>query len=135
MVENEKIKISFDFDYTLEFKHIREYAKELIVRGYDVWIVTSRYSDEKLEECNWIEGNNDILWEAVDELNLPKDKVVFTNYQDKWNYFQNEKFLFHLDDEETELIYINTKTDVIGIGCYENNTWKKECEEILKKFG
>lgn len=126
------IKISFDFDYTLERDHIKEYAKELIQRGFDVWVVTSRYSDDMLKECDWLEGCNKKLWHIVNELKIKKENVVFTNYQDKWNYFENKDFLFHLDDLEREVIYINTKTKVIGVDCFKNKNWKNNCEEIIK---
>ena len=41
------MKVSFDWDGTLEIMHVQEYAKELIERGIEVWIVTSRFSDDE----------------------------------------------------------------------------------------
>ena len=35
--------VSFDFDSTLSRKDVQEYAKELLERGIDVWVVTTVY--------------------------------------------------------------------------------------------
>ena len=40
------MKVSFDFDSTLSRKDVQSFAKELVDRGLEVWIVTSRFDDE-----------------------------------------------------------------------------------------
>jgi len=42
-----KKKISFDFDSTLDNEHIQIFAKELIQKGFNVYIVTSRPRESK----------------------------------------------------------------------------------------
>ena len=37
-----KKKVSFDFDECLDEYEVQEYCRELIKRGYDVWICTAR---------------------------------------------------------------------------------------------
>jgi restriction endonuclease Mrr len=41
-----KYKISFDFDSTLDREDVQEFAKELVEKGHDVWITTSRFSND-----------------------------------------------------------------------------------------
>ena len=58
------MKVSFDFDSTLSRKDVQKFAKELIDKGIDVHIVTSRSSFKQLDE----EGYNDDLYEVADNL-------------------------------------------------------------------
>ena len=44
------MKVSFDFDGTLSRKDVQKLAKELVSEGHEVWIVTSRFSDEAAKE-------------------------------------------------------------------------------------
>jgi hypothetical protein len=44
-------KISFDFDSTLDRKLVQDFAYSLIKRGYEVWILTSRFED--CDNYNW----------------------------------------------------------------------------------
>ena len=39
-------RVSFDMDSTLDIPSIQEYAKMLVEKGIEVWIVTSRYDSE-----------------------------------------------------------------------------------------
>lgn len=41
------MKVSFDFDGTLEPPIVQQYAKELIEKGIEVWVVTSRSKNKK----------------------------------------------------------------------------------------
>ena len=52
-------KVSFDFDNTLDFEHIQMYAKNLIEKKIEVWIVTSRYEDTS--KYNFHATNDDLL--------------------------------------------------------------------------
>jgi hypothetical protein len=45
-------KVSFDFDSTLSRDDVQEFTSELINLGFDVWVVTSRFSNEIAEERN-----------------------------------------------------------------------------------
>lgn len=44
-MKNKERIVTFDFDNTLTRPDVREYAKELMDRGFDVFIVTARYDD------------------------------------------------------------------------------------------
>ena len=53
--------VTFDFDGTLSRADVQEYALELISKGVDVWVVTSRY-DELQKHRYQINPTNDDLW-------------------------------------------------------------------------
>lgn len=105
-------KVSFDFDSTLSRKDVQSFAKELISKSIDVWICTSRFSDENIPHNNW---NNSDLFNVANELGISKDKIIFTNMWDKWTMLKEQGFIFHLDDESWELFLINKHTKTIGI--------------------
>jgi len=46
MINKSSPKVSFDFDGTIVVDTIKAYAKELIDRGFEVWIVTSRWDTD-----------------------------------------------------------------------------------------
>lgn len=126
-------KISFDFDSTLSEKHIQKFASKLIELGFDVWITTSRFPNKIAKKKNWwwVIKNNQELFDVANNLNIQKKNIIFTNGQDKINFLKNNNFLFHLDDDNTEIELINESDDIcIGIWTLNNN-WKKECKKIL----
>ena len=133
------LKCSFDFDGTLEYKSIHEYAKTLIVKGIDVWIVTSRF--ESAEKCNAFFGTtyttdvvNKELFRIAEEVGVPKEKIVFTNMLSKWIYFENHpEFIWHLDDDWEENTQILKHTKVKAISAFGNPNWKQKCERVLRK--
>jgi len=49
---------------------------------------------------------------------------------DKWHFFENKDFVWHLDDDsiENELINDYTKTKAISSIC---SFWKQNCERLL----
>lgn len=113
------MKVSFDFDQTLDREDVQEYAKSLIKRGIEVWICTARPNDPKRMD------NSDI-YEVATTVGIPKDRIIFTNYEFKLPYLKD--FLWHLDDEVTELReFINT--DVKGI--YSKKEYKNKCETLI----
>ena len=130
-----KKKASFDYDATLSRKDVQEFAKELVGQGIDVWIVTSRTSTEDIIARNWHWSlkQNEIVFEVAEECGIPKDNIVFTDHTDKINFLKGKEFLFHLDDDEFELMEILGSKD----GCAPLNvghfSWKENCLEILNK--
>jgi hypothetical protein len=136
-----KIKVSFDFDKTLSEKEVQDFAKDLINKGIEVWIVTKRYDcidkySEK-EIAQW--GITDLVKEHQDlfdiafDLNIPIEHIVFMNNKSKTEFFiENQDFLWHLDDNHSELIEINATTTIIGIH-YDNNVyWDIGCLNAIK---
>ena len=116
-------KVSFDFDSTLDRLDAQEYAKELVNRGIEVWICTSRYSDKN--------NKNEDLHKIATEVGIKKEHIHFQEMQDKYFFFIDKDFIWHLDDDwiELKLIIHNTKTK--GISIFGQSNWKKKCEKLL----
>ena len=133
------MKVSFDFDGTLEMKYMQIYAKELIARGVEVWVVTSRFGDnEKYQKFFKTSINVDItnndLREITDEVGIPEKQIVFTNIKDKAEYFvKHPDFLWHLDDDWIETDLINNNTKVTGINVFGNRLCIEQAEKIIKR--
>jgi len=133
------IKVSFDFDGTLTEKHIKEYAFELIERGIEVWIVTSRLTTEEYTKrfnTNLYYGKlaNRDLFDIAKELGIPKNRIYFTNMSDKWRFFQeNPDFIWHLDDDWAETRGILNKAKTKAINSWGNPSWRQKCERILER--
>ncbi len=135
-------KVSFDFDDTLGHnKEVQDYAEELVSRGVDVHIVTSRYDsvDKYTEETlkrfgiQNLEKEHDYLFEVADRIQIPRENIHFTNMTLKYGFFkENEDFIFHLDDNDVELRHIasHTKTKGVDVFLYD---WKEFCEDILNE--
>ena len=133
------MKVSFDFDDVLSIKYIQNYALELIERGIEVWVITSRFGDDKkykkffLTTTNVKLTNKDLM-EIINKLKITEERLVFTNMKDKYEYFQKyPDFLWHLDDDWIENDLINKNTKVIGINVFGNDTWIKETEKIINR--
>jgi hypothetical protein len=132
------IRISFDFDGTLEHKHIQEYAKELIDRGIEVWIVTSRFGDAEKYKAYFstttgVEITNNDLFEVASNLGIPNERIHFTDMMDKWRFLQDKDFIWHLDDDWCENRQILKHTKTKAISAFGNSSWRQKCERILKK--
>ena len=125
------MKVSFDFDETLSFKSVQEYAKELIEKGIEVHIVTSRYENRDDYDFVWENGHND-LFKVADNLGIPRENIHFTNMEDKFHFFLDKDFIWHLDDNNVELLCININTKTKGIDRVKSN-WKQKCEELISK--
>lgn len=122
--------VTFDFDGTLSRKDVQEYALELMSKGVDVWVVTSRY-DELHKHRYFFNPTNDDLWEVIDRLNIPRWKVRFTCMDWKCNYLFHTKAVFHLDDNPDEFIKMEkakckTKAVQVSSGGFQN-----KCNRIL----
>ena len=127
------MKVSFDFDGTLEMQSVCDYVKDLIGRNVEVFVTTSRFGDdEKYKKffhttINVDIANND-LYEITDDLGIPRENITFTNMEDKWQYLENKGFRFHLDDDWIENEMINERRVSKGINFFGNPNWKEECE-------
>lgn len=130
------MKCSFDYDNSLSRSDLQDYAKELVQRGIEVWIVTSRYDSTSKYTPEMIEdwGIKDLqfehtkLFEVADEIGIAREHIVFMNMQPKKLFFKdNRDFIFHIDDDAVELMtikYVNT------IDSLDNN-WKDLCEDSI----
>jgi hypothetical protein len=129
------MKVSFDFDSTLSRKSVQKLAKKLKREGYDVHIVTTRfedpmrYADPRLQE----KGHKD-MFRFCFYANIPRENIHFTNMADKYEFFkQNSDFVFHLDDDDTEVALINVLTEVPCVHCDSGMLWKERVLNLLKK--
>jgi len=138
-MENKKI-CSFDYDSTLDISSIQEYAKLLIEKGVEVWIVTSRYDspDKYNLKGMWgvtakgLEKSWNELFILADELKIDRTHIVFTNMQNKVIYFKDHpEFIWHLDDSMEETKLINEETSVKGICWMGNKNWRVDCSKML----
>jgi len=126
----EQVKIvSFDFDNTLSRLDVQDYAKELIDRGFDVYIVTSRYDELHKHKYNKNPSNDD-LYLVSDKLGIPKHKIRFTCMEDKASYLSGTQVVWHLDDDHVELNLINKNTSVRGISV-NSSSYKAKCNKLL----
>jgi len=130
------MKVSFDYDGTLELGSVEIFAKELVDHGHEVWVVTSRLSDEEISKSfqPWQRPNwNDDLWESCERIGIPKERVKFTSHVDKIEFLKDKGFIFHLDDDIHELFSIMESDDdckPLNVGHYD---WKENCLELLNK--
>lgn len=131
-----KPQVSFDFDNTLSRKDVQDYAKSLINKGFEVWILTSRY--KKCNDYPWYkpslhENCHQDIFNVMEELNLPEERLIFTNMQDKadtilaFDWFNP---VWHLDDDYIELNIIHKKTKCRAFSVV-SSSYKKKCNKAL----
>lgn len=136
------MRISFDYDSTLDRKDVQEVAKKLIAAGVEMWVCTFRQSDKEgkkwmkphiydfYREVNGGDINGD-LFKVTDELGIKREHIHFTNYVDKDVFFnQNPDFEWHLDDQWDQLKVIMENTSVKAINV-DYDGWEEECLSII----
>lgn len=120
-------KVSFDYDGVLDRADVVLYVKMLIERGVDVYICTSRLSNNDAPSKKW---NND-LYKIIKILGINKNNVIFCDKIDKYKFFKNKDFLFHVDDSFDEVELINSYTNTVGV--FLSDGWIDKCEQIINK--
>ena len=132
------IRCSFDFDGTLSEERVQIYARELIARGVEVWIVTSRFENagkynEFFNESLQISYDHRDLEEVAEDLRIPENRIIFTNMEDKSVYLRDGDFKWHLDDDWSILRDIQSfaKTPAISV---MKSGWKEKCDRLLNKI-
>lgn len=128
------MKISLDFDGTLSRKDVQKYAKELVNRGFDVHIVTSRHSDEAAKEAGWqwILNQNKSLFDVAEDCGIKEENITFTNGRDKIEYLKDKNFKFHLDDDEIELMLIFESDEKCVPLNVNHSDWREHCENVIE---
>lgn len=123
--------VTFDFDNTLSRKDVQDYARSLLSKGIEVWVVTSRYDD--LHRDKYLhKGTNDDIYSVIDELGIPRERIRFTCMHNKYNYLDGTNVIWHLDDDYIELNMINRFTSTKGISVISSN-YKQKCDKLLFK--
>lgn len=139
------MKVSFDFDGTLQREDVQEYAKKLIDRGVDVWVVTTRFDEN--HKSKWIlhfpdapwaheyaahpDDPNYELWEVCHRLGIPRHKVRFTCMEWKYTYLNGTSFSWHLDDNPEEFSHAKAQGCSVPMIQVNTSVWKNKCERLL----
>lgn len=128
---NIRYRVSFDFDSTLSRVDVQRYAKKLIDLGYEVWVCTSRADDETAFKKFHRRDHNEDLWQVVDTLGIPRERVFFSYMKDKHHFFlQNSGFIWHMDDDVIENSLLKEFGNIITINPEEDG-WMEKCESHL----
>lgn len=139
------MKVSFDFDGTLEHEEVQQYAKELIKRGIEVWIVTTRYDANhqhkwlrQFPDAEWAliydkhNGDpNHHVWGVAERLGIPKHHVRFTCMEWKWTYLKGTKFVWHLDDNPEEIVHGRANHNDVPMIEVTRDDWKQRCDDLI----
>jgi len=126
------MKVSFDFDGTLSEESVQEYAKQLIDRGVEVWVVTTRW-DENHKHKYPVNPTLDDLWEVVDRLGIPRWRVRFTCMQWKATYLDGTHFVWHLDDNYQEAYQARQIECNVPIVSVDVDNLEDFCEQLILK--
>lgn len=140
------MKVSFDFDGTLEREDVQEYAKKLIKLGVEVWVVTTRYDSNHQHKwfkafpqelwaqitSNTTGDPNFGLWGVVEKLGIPRHHVRFTCMEYKHKYLDGTKFLWHLDDNPEEFDQAKANNLKVPMIQVESNSWQEKCDRIIR---
>jgi hypothetical protein len=139
-------KVSFDFDGCLGHRaDVQEFCKDLIKRDdVEIWIVTSRpeFPEQHFSDwSNWLEelklSNNDDLFPLAAELGIPRERIVFTwpEFKATWFIEHGRDFVFHLDDDSTELRELRGYVpSIMAVYCYGSGIWRSKCLRALDNF-
>lgn len=127
------MKCSFDFDGTLSEEIVQEYAKELLAKGVEVWVVTTRW-DENHKHKYTLNPTIDDLWEVVDKLGIPRHHVRFTCMEWKQKYLDGTNFVWHLDDNEEEYRIVRQNGCNVPIVLVTSHTWRNKCDKLLEEY-
>jgi len=127
-------RVSFDFDSTLDLRVVQEYAKELIDKGLEVWIITSRYDTKEAEIRFHTKNWNEDLFKVAKELGIPNERIIFTNMELKAETIEEMDLLWHLDDDSIELDFINNETKCVGVERGRKNDWLLQCKKLITNY-
>ena len=118
------MKVSVDYDGTLDQEEVQDYIQDLIDLGNEVHIVTLRHEDRP-------DGNDD-LYATADQLGIDRYYVHFTNGQMKIHFFQKSSdYAFHLDDCEWQLSHLQKDGSVEAVWYEKDGDWKSLCDACL----
>lgn len=121
--------VTFDFDNTLSHKIVQDFAISLILKGIEVFVLTSRY-DELHKHKYTHNPTNEDLYKITDRLGICRSKIRFQCMRDKAEYLLGTNVIWHLDDDIFEVESINRSTNTKGIDVTKKG-WKKECKNLL----
>lgn len=120
------MKISFDFDGTLDREDVQLYAKKLLDAGHEVWITTARYRNNP-----HIRRKNNDLFRVANKVGIPMNKIIFCEMEPKWEVMSGEGFEWHLDDSDLELEGLAENTSIKAIDV-KSPRWMGICESLTR---
>ena len=129
-------KVSFDFDGCLSGLLVQLFAASLVKRDdVEVWIITSRASEDNppmyKQNGVWVQIDNSDLFEVADSVGISRDRIIFTNFADKWESIKDQGFTWHLDDDWHEIRSIDANTECEGITNFGNPKWATMCKNLI----
>ena len=129
------MKVSFDFDSTLDRPSVQDFAKELVNDGVEVWIVTSRCTTEYATEkgWHWVDKQNRKLFRIADNIGIKREHIMFINHVSKSEFIKGKDFIFHLDDDSDELIAILESGDSCKPSNVNHFDWERDCRLYIKQ--
>lgn len=98
-------KISFDFDGTLSENYIQELA-HFLKHVAELWVCTSRAPGKQ---------NDKDLKPIVQSLNIPAERILYTDGGMKWSMLNHYGIDIHFDDMEDEIVEINNRDGCKGL--------------------
>lgn len=121
------MKISFDFDGTLEYTDVQNVAKDLIKRGYDVCILTTRFSDPSKYNFDATEEHQH-LFDVAKEIGI--EEIHFTEFEYKYKTIDDFGIDIHIDDNYRDEVFVINKMCKAKAILYGYD-WLKELEDEL----
>lgn len=109
------MKVSFDYDGTIDRKDVQDYALELMRKGIEVSILTSR-PNYKMNEVHAV----------ADKLGITD--IHNTGYESKALYL--DRYDLHIDNDEKELRDIEHFSTCEGVNVKLSN-WKEITNQLL----
>lgn len=94
------MKVSFDFDSTLDTQQMQDLCRKFIELGSDVFVTTSRS-----KVFNGKVLPNEDLFKITDALGIKRENITFTAHQDKYDFVK--EYDLHFDDDMHEIYLIN----------------------------
>ena len=125
------MKVSVDFDNTLSREDVQNYAKNLLEKGIEVFVVTARFNELRKSFFKNNPTNND-LWAVCNKIGIPERNVIFCNMEDKYEQLVDTNLVWHLDDCWVTINEIISKTKVPAIDVTRSD-WKNQCDNFLFK--
>jgi hypothetical protein len=127
--------VTFDFDDVLTREDVKLFAKQLIEKNINVWILTRRY-DELHKHRYPFRPTNEDLFLIAEEVGIPKYKIRFTCRESKCQYLIGTKVVWHLDNSFKQVSEINSNRDCNTIGIQlDFGGYQTKCNSLLFETG
>jgi len=125
------MKISFDFDETLDKQYIQAYALQKKNEGHGIYILTAR--EENPYNPTW----NMDLYMVAEFLGIYEENIIFAEYTDKWIFMKEYGIELHIDGDLEEIELIREQPNMNGVHfrpMYDTTSeWKTQMENFINK--